>query len=253
MHLGWLTQGRTSLTSVDGTGSPDPFELSVIDLVTGTGRLMAWIVSNGRRTSDGMNEGDTLRVRGSQRIELADTQAVPPPTPTDSEEEEIDAADVIFVIPPPLPANRHLRLHRRRVHVELQLKGFVISGQAHVRPGAEVGRHIFHSGRRFVPLTDVELVSTEEPAFSWTLPVVIVNAAMVEEIRGIALAQPIEASALEASTAEAVDAVLAETEVPEEAPASRNAILVTALELLLEAGVMDLVEFQEKRAALLKG
>jgi hypothetical protein len=50
-----------------------------------------------------------------------------------------------------------------------------------------------------------------------------------------------------------VDEVLAQTEVPEEAPASRNAILVTALELLLEAGVIDLVEFQEKRAALLKG
>jgi len=248
MHLGWLTQGRTSLTSVDGTGSPDPFELSVIDLVTGSGRLMAWIVSNGRRTSDWLNEGEKLRVRGAQPIELADTQAVPPPTPTDSEEEEIDAADVTFVIPPPLPANRHLRLHRRRVHVELQLKGFVISGQAHVRPGAEVGRHIFHSGRRFVPLTDVELVSTGEPAFSWTLPVVIVNAAMVEEIRGISLAQPIEAS-----TADTVDEVVAETEVPEAAPASRNAILVTALELLLEAGVIDLVEFQEKRAALLKG
>ena len=248
MHLGWLTQSRTSLTRVDGSGSPDPFELSVIDLVTGSGRLMAWIVSNGRRTSDWLNEGDKLRVRGSQRIELADTQAVPPPTPIDSEEEEIDAADVIFVIPPPLPANRHLRLHRRRVHVELQLKGFVISGQAHVRPGAEVGRHILHSGRRFVPLTDVELVSTGEPAFSWTLPVVIVNAAMVEEIRGIALAQPIEESPVEV-----VDEALAQTEVPEEAPASRNAILVTALELLLEAGVIDLVEFQEKRAALLKG
>jgi hypothetical protein len=253
MHLGWLTQGRTSLASVDGTGSPDPFELSVIDLVTETGRRMAWIVSNGRRTSDWLNEGSTLRVRGSQQIELADTQAVPPPTPTDSEEEQIEAADVIFVIPPPLPANRHLRLHRRRVHVELQLKGFVISGQAHVRPGAEVGRHIFHSGRRFVPLTDVELVSTGEPGFSWTLPVVIVNSGMVEEIRGVALAQPIEASGIDASTAQTVDEIPAETELPEAAPASRNAILVTALELLLEAGVIDLVEFQEKRAALLKG
>jgi hypothetical protein len=248
MHLGWLTNNRTSLTSVDGTGGSDPFELSVIDLVTGSGRLMAWIVSNGRRTSDWLNEGDRIRVRGSQPIPLEDTQAVPPPTPTDSEEEEMDAADVLFVIPPPLPANRHLRLHRRRVHVELHLKGFVISGQAHVRPGAEVGRHIFHSGRRFVPLTDVELVSTTEPGFSWTLPVVIVNASHVEEIRGVAVAQPIEES-----SAEVVDEVLAQTEVPEEAPSSRNAILVTALELLLEAGVIDLVEFQEKRAALLKG
>jgi hypothetical protein len=247
MHLGWLTNNRTSLTSVDGTGGSDPFELSVIDLVTGSGRRMAWIVSNGRRTSDWLNEDDTIRVRGSQPIALEDTQAVPPPTPTDSVE-EIDAADVLFVIPPPLPANRHLRLHRRRVHVELQLKGFVISGQAHVRPGAEVGRHIFNSGRRFVPLTDVELVSTTEPGFSWTLPVVIVNASHVEEIRGVAVAQPIEES-----TAAVVDEVLAQTEVPEEAPSSRNAILVTALELLLEAGVIDLVEFQEKRAALLKG
>ena len=101
MHLGWLTNNRTSLTSVDGTGGPDPFELSVIDLVTGSGRRMAWIVSNGRRTSDWLNEGQILRVRGSQQIEMDDTQAVPPPTPTDSEEQEIEAADVRFVIPPP--------------------------------------------------------------------------------------------------------------------------------------------------------
>ncbi|MDQ2933363.1 MAG: hypothetical protein M3R49_00010 [Chloroflexota bacterium] len=247
MHLGWLSNPRT-LSSVDGTGSPNPFELSVIDLVTSSGRVLAWIVSNGRRTSDWLNEGHTLRVRGSQRIAVDDTQAVPPPTPTDSEEQEIEAADVLFVIPPPLPANRHLRLHRRRVHVELQLDGFVISGQAHVRPGAEVGRHIFQSGRRFVPLTDVELVSTGEPAFSWTLPVVIINSGHVEEIRGVTMAQPIEESA-----AEVVDEELAQVELPEEAPVSRNAILVTALELLLEAGVIDLVEFQEKRAALLKG
>ncbi|MDQ2941686.1 MAG: hypothetical protein M3R05_05800 [Chloroflexota bacterium] len=248
MHLGWLSNPRTSLSSVDGTGSPNPFELSVIDLVTSSGRLMAWIVSNGRRTSDWLNEGHTLRVRGSQRIEMDDTQAVPPPTPTGSEEQQIEAADVLFVIPPPLPANRHLRLHRRRVHVELQLNGFVISGQAHVRPGAEVGRHIFQSGRRFVPLTDVELVSTGEPTFSWSLPVVIINSGHVQEIRGVTMAQPIEESA-----AELVDEELADTEVTDEMPVSRNAILVTALELLLEAGVIGLVEFQEKRAVLLKG
>ena len=247
MHLGWLSNPRTSLDSVDGTGRPNPFELSVIDLVTSSGRQMAWIVSNGRRTSDWLNEGQILRVRGSQQIEMDDTQAVPPPTPTDSEEQEIEAADVRFVIPPPLPANRHLRLHRRRVHVELQLNGFVISGQAHVRPGAEVGRHIFQSGRRFVPLTDVELVATGEPGFSWTLPVVIINSGHVEEIRGVTMAQPIEESA------ELVDEEPAEAEASEEMPVSRNAILVTALELLLEAGVISLVEFQEKRAALLKG
>ncbi|MEP6680814.1 MAG: hypothetical protein ABJB65_04985 [Chloroflexota bacterium] len=246
MHLGWLSNTRSALTSVDGAGSPDPFELSVIDVVTDGGRLMAWIVSNGRRTSDWLNDAEKVRVRGSRRIELQDAAAEPPPTPTDSEEEEIDAADIIFAVPPPLPANRHLRLHRRRVHVELHMKDFVISGQAHVRPGAEVGRHIFHSGRRFVPLTDVELVFTGEPAFSWSLPVLILNAARVEEIRGIAVAHPIE----EMAPVELVEAPEASPEPLEEMPASRSAILVTALELLLEAGVIDLVEFQEKRARI---
>ena len=246
MHLGWLSNTRSALTSVDGAGSPDPFELSVIDVVTDGGRRMAWIVSNGRRTSDWLNDADKVRVRGSRRIELQDTAADPPPTPTDSEEEAIDAADIIFVVPPPLPANRHLRLHRRRVHVELRMKDFVISGQAHVRPGAEVSRHIFHSGRRFVPLTDVELVFTGEPAFSWSLPVVILNAGRVEEIRGIAVAHPIE----EMAPVDPVEIPEANPELPQEATASRSAILVTALELLLEAGVIDLVEFQEKRARI---
>ncbi len=246
MHLGWLSNTRSGLTSVDGAGSPDPFELSVIDVVTDGGRLMAWIVSNGRRTSDWLNTAETVRVRGSRRIQLQDAQALPPPTPTDSEDEELEAAGIIFVVPPPLPANRHLRLHRRRVHVELQLKDFVISGQAHVRPGAEVGRHIFQSGRRFVPLTDVELVSTGEPAFSWSLPVVIVNAARVEEIRGIAVAHPIE----EVAPVELAETPGANPELPQDVPASRSAILMTALELLFEAGVIDLVEFQEKRAQI---
>ncbi|MGH2429255.1 MAG: hypothetical protein ACRDGV_10315 [Candidatus Limnocylindria bacterium] len=262
MHLNWLSHGRTADPgAAGGVAEPgaEPFELSVIDLVLIGGRRLAWIATNGRRTSDWLNMSDTLQLRGAQSVDLTDATAAPPPLPTDVAEEPLAASDVLFAIPPPLPANRHLRLHRRRVHVQLVLPGFRIGGQAHVRPGAEVGTHLFRSGRRFVPLTDVELVSTGEPGFSWTAPVLIVNAMHVKEMSGPAPVQPpgsegavAAAQAAEATgAADAMNAGAAEDEdVPAEAMGSRTAILLTCLELLLNEGVIDITEFQEKRASL---
>lgn len=222
----------------------DAFELSAIDLYMTDGRRRGWAATNGRRTSDWLNAADPLPVHGVTAVDIGEPPDVPPPAAgaVGGEVSQVAADDVVFVIPPPLPANRHLRLHRRKVHVQVRVGDAMISGQAHVRPGAQAGDHIFRSGRRFVPLTDAEVVLDDGSA-AWALPVVIINATSVSEIHGI-----------EESPSPGQRASNPGESEPGAAPesmGSRGTILLTALELLLAEGVIDLVEFQTKRGKLL--
>ena len=88
----------------------------------------------------------------------------------------------IFAVPPTLPSGRHLRLHRRVIRIHFEMENYDLSGRIHVRPGAEVGDYLLRSSRVFVPITDVELTRLTEPAFSRTLPVVIVNSRHVSRL-----------------------------------------------------------------------
>lgn len=245
----------------DGVGVPalssvpaaEAYELSAIDLYMTDGRRRGWVATNGRRTSDWLNAADPLPVHAVTTAEIGeppDTSA-PPIDVAGGQVSELAADDIVFVIPPPLPANRHLRLHRRKVHVSVHVGDATISGQAHIRPGAQAGDHIFRSGRRFVPLTDAEVVLDDGSA-AWELPVVVINAASVNEIHGIeeplATPPPPSSAPEPAPLASAPDAP---PEAPPETMSSRSTILLTALELLLAEGVIDLVEYHTKRARLL--
>ncbi|HYM52900.1 MAG TPA: hypothetical protein VEW45_05370, partial [Candidatus Dormibacteraeota bacterium] len=146
------------------------------------------------------------------------------------------------------------------VHVDVRIGDVAIGGQAHIRPGAEVGEHIFRSGRRFVPLTDVEVLFDDD-APAWPLPVVIINSVVVREVRGgqekLTADVPTlsDVSAPAATTTPPAPTAPAPPSQPEpalELLTSRNTILLTALELLLAEGVIDIVEFQTKRAGLVK-
>lgn len=215
---------------------------------------MGWIAIGGRRTSDWINATDPMPVRALTEAAIDMPEVSPPPLESDANVTSVAGHDVLWVIPAPLPPNRHLRLHRRRVHVSVRVGDATIAGHAHIRPGAQLGDHIFRSGRRFVPLTDVELAIDGVPA-SWSLPVVILNAAHVSEIRGID--PPSVTAALPAPTgpgggAPDEGADLSEPPGPiPETLVSRRAILLTALELLLAEGVIDAIEFQTKRAIVL--
>jgi hypothetical protein len=270
----WRSSGEATPAVVAAPAQPaaeEEYELSAIDLYLTYGHRRGWVATNGKRTSDWLNAIDPLPVRGVTETESEDQDGTPPSLdPNGSDVTSITADDILFVIPPPLPPNRHLRLHRRRVHVDVSIGDVTIGGQAHIRPGAEVGEHIFR-GRRFVPLTDVEvLLGGDSPA--WLLPVVIINGSAVREIRGIQEKQASEGTA-PAAPASAVPTPAVPTPavptpaVPAPAPVasaeppsppapevemltSRNTILLTALELLLAEGVIDIVEFQTKRAGL---
>jgi hypothetical protein len=261
MNFWRSTDGATpAAVAAPAPVAAEEYELSAIDLYLTYGHRRGWIATNGKRTSDWLNATDPLPVRGVTETESEDPDSTPPSVdPNGADVISITADDILFVIPPPLPQNRHLRLHRRRVHVDVRIGDVTIGGQAHIRPGAEVGEHIFR-GRRFVPLTDVEvLLSADSPA--WLLPVVIINGSAVREVRGVQEKQPTVAPTHATPTHAApthAPAPVALTS-PELAPAdepttaaltSRNTILLTALELLLAEGVIDIVEFQTKRAGL---
>jgi len=94
----------------------------------------------------------------------------------------VATSEIIFAIPPSLPQGRHLRLHRRVLHVRFQMEGYELSGRIYLRPGAEVGEYLLRSSRIFVPITDAELVHQRDPQFRRLLPVVIMNARHVSRI-----------------------------------------------------------------------
>jgi hypothetical protein len=244
--------GEAAIPALSAVSAADAYELSAIDLYMTDGRRRGWAATNGRRTSDWLNAADPLPVHGVTAVDIGEPPDVLPPAAgaAGGEVSQVAVDDVVFVIPPPLPPNRHLRLHRRKVHVRVHVGNAMISGQAHIRPGAQAGDHIFRSGRRFVPLTDAEVVLDDGSA-AWALPVVIINAASVSEIHGIEEPQATPMPARLPAPAQLVGSPgESESGAAPASMTSRGTILLTALELLLAEGVIDLVEFQAKRAKL---
>jgi len=180
--------------------SPD--SLVPIELYTVWGREWGWIGSSGERTSDWLNRGDTFSLHSIADLPLVgDAPATGEPADATSHPDfERLAADVLMVIPPVLPANRHLRLHRRIVEVRMELASFALVGRVHIRPGAKAGDYLLRGNRRFVPITNAELTYAGETPFRRHLPVVIVNVTHVTLLdRGPGAA---EETTLEASLAE---------------------------------------------------
>jgi hypothetical protein len=157
--------------------TPSPDGLVPVELYTVWGREWGWISSGDERTSDWLNRADTLSLHGISDLPLvgdAPTTGEPGEVANRPDFERL-AADVVMVVPPALPANRHLRLHRRIVEVRMELASFALVGRVHIRPGAKAGDYLLRGNRRFVPITNAELTYTGETPFRRHLPVVIVN------------------------------------------------------------------------------
>lgn len=182
--------------------APPPDGLVAVELYTVWGREWGWIGSDGERTSDWLNRGDTFTLHGITDLPLSGealTTGDPPPPAIRPDFERL-AADVLMVVPPELPANRHLRLHRRIVEVRMELASFALVGRVHIRPGTKAGDYLLRGNRRFVPITNAELTYNGETPFRRHLPVVIVNVTHVTLLdRGPGAA---EETTLEASLAE---------------------------------------------------
>ncbi len=252
-------------------------DLGTVELLTESGGLAGWIATGGQRTSDWLNSAEEVPVHGlvgagAQLPTIADATSAPPGT--------VRRADIIWVVPPPLPPNRHLRLHRRKLLVHLELDQHRISGQVHVRPGADPVDQVLRGTRDLVPLTEAQIVSKADPEQGMVVPVLIVNRRHVrhvaEDMAHASAAVPdpmgsgVEAASLDPRIAWLVaeaepgadpspsqgapspvdGAAVVPDEVVEATEMSGIDLLNSALTLLLDAGIIDVVEFQSIRARI---
>ena len=258
MRVSWASRQREAEPVPDEAGhEPDthPFELAAIDLTTTSGRCSGWIATDGQRTSDWLNHSTELVVRGLTSVSPLDELADPGlPVASGLEVHRLKPEEVIFVVPPPLPPNRHLRLHRRKVRIHLDIGQYRVVGQLHVRPGANAGDYVLRSSRSMVPLTEVELVHEGEPPYRRLVSVLIVNSRHVTRMREAEQrGRPLlTSSAVRAPMAPAptVTPVSAEPSVLSPSAAEPTDTMA-ALRLLLDAGLLNITEFQIKRAELL--
>ncbi len=258
MRIGWAArppEAPTEAHDSDGSAaSAHPFELAAADLTTTRGRFTGWIATDGQRTSDWLNHNGELVVRGMSAVGPTDDLADPSlAVASGLTEHRLQAHELLFLIPPPLPANRHLRLHRRKVRVHLEMGDYRVVGQLHVRPGASAGDYVLRSSRSMVPLTEVELVHVGEPEFRRTLAVLIINARHVTRMQD-ADQRRRQGSAVPARPPSPALTGLRPPSSSRPAPVARPqpaADALSALRLLLDAGLLDITEFQTKRAQLL--
>ena len=243
MSLLNVARGRraTAPDEVEQVAPPAEERPVPIEMYTLQGRQWAWIRSGSARTSDWLNHAETLHLEGLAELPLAGEVTAPfAPDPSATTVERL-AADVVLVVPPALPANRHLRLHRRIEEVHLELDNFAIVGRVHIRPGAQAGDYLLRGNRRFVPVTRAQLTYTGETTFRRDLPVVIVNVSHVTMLNrgvGVGATEPDE---------------MAEAPGPETASGSgiERTTLVSvreALEQLAELAAQRLITATEHRA-----
>jgi hypothetical protein len=132
------------------------------------------------------------------------------------------------------------------MRVRIELDGHDVVGQVHVRPGADANDAILRGMRAMVPLTEVEIRSHADPSDCVIRPVLIVNAMHIQRLiaDGPRRSTPTTEPSPAASTASLGAGVApAAGTAPAESPGH-------ALVVLLEAGIIDVVEFQQMRARL---
>ena len=251
------TRPETAPSEPEPIGPPDESALAQVELYTVWGREVGWVSSGRDRTSDWLNQGDTISVRGLRDLPLAGNGPDAEPAPTLAEADALPmterlAADVIFVVPPALPPNRHLRLHRRIVAVRMELASFRLMGRVHIRPGAEAGDYLLRGNRRFVPVTGVELTYTGEPSFARHLPVAIINVTHVTLLdRGGHAESPEAEPSFDAGRPRTADDALdAATGTTQDSFLSAR-VALEQLAALADEGLITRTEQRRKRAEIL--
>jgi hypothetical protein len=176
-----LRNAWTQASDAETNASRTTAELAPVDLYRLQGREIGWIAPEGVRTSDWLNEERRLDVYRPLPLPIDAVVDWPEPPGKQTSLEWVvrDAADFLFVVPPSLPTNLHLRVHRRVVDISLKVGDWRVWGRAHIRPGAEVGDYLLRGGRHFIPLTGVELLHEADPPLRLQVPVVIVNVSHV--------------------------------------------------------------------------
>lgn len=108
--------------------------------------------------------------------------------------------DALLILPPPQATDPNRRLHRPRQPVEIAIGPFLVSGMAHVPPGAQAAGFLLRQNARFVAVTRAVVRDSQLEGFEQRADVVLVNMRMIETIRDVGLDErearfPVEATA----------------------------------------------------------
>ncbi len=165
----WRVGRATGGQIIDGSAARELApHLEPISVFTGRGNFDGWIVAAERRVTDLLNDHPHLRVC----LDAADDRW-----------EDIERDDILFVAPPERAADPQRRVSRRRNRLVALVGPYVVTGTAHIPPGATLDAYSLRRQVRFLPLTDVWVTHRTDPSVELGRPVVIVNTSQLVELR----------------------------------------------------------------------
>lgn len=166
-------------TAADTLTMPEQTALSV-ELVMDSVRVTGQIITPGgpRRLVDIFNSTDApfVLVHAAQIDDPLADDSEPQPYPV----VQIHMPTILFAIPHGCDKQRDPMelVHKEPVLSTIALPGYHIRGNVHLIPGFEASSSAFVGDRHFIPMTDVEIVTTNRVR-TWTEDIVVVNLAHV--------------------------------------------------------------------------
>jgi hypothetical protein len=188
--VGFFSKGRRDKESEQPSidVGPTPTRLSVVEFWAARQRTLAGLDLSQARLTDLINREDFLPVvlldgqpeDLSQPIEMR----------ADQQWSRVSVGDALLILPPPQVTDPSRRLHRPRQPVEILIGPFVVSGMAHVPPGAQAAGFLFRQNARFAPVTRAAVRDSGREGFEQRAGVVLVNMRRIETIRDVGLDEP---------------------------------------------------------------
>ena len=165
--------------------APPPTGLAVVEFWAADHRTVAGLDLSRERLTDLVNREESLSVvlldvgpeDPSQMVELRPGQSW----------SQLRVQDSLLILPPPQPANPMRRLHRPRQPVEVLIGPFIVTGMAHVPPGAQAAGFLVRQNTRFAAVTRAAIRDGSLTGFQQRAQVVLVNMQRIEAIRDIGL------------------------------------------------------------------
>ncbi len=143
--------------------------LERIQLFTTHERVDGWMVAQGERITDLLNQRPALRV-------CID--------PTADAWVDIARDDLLIVAPPPLPPSPR-RIHRQKHRVLASLGPYTVEGIAYLAPGAPLDPYLLRTRQRFMAMTNAIISTADDPDIGEPVSVAIVNVNNVDELRAL--------------------------------------------------------------------
>jgi hypothetical protein len=166
--------------AADGQAKADPHAVDV-RLITIEGPGDVQILAGNHRIIDVLNADEPVRLRSPLGAE-----AMVGNSWVEVDDEERD--EILALIPPPRITDPKKRLHRLPQQVSVRVGPYVVTGHAHIPPGAEVTGFLLRHRPHFVPLTNATIREAGEPDV--TVPISIVNLRAADAVSSAELDVP---------------------------------------------------------------